>query len=72
MFLKSIDMFLKCSWIVLEFSFQKSLANQFKYNIILYFMSLSLKKIYNITRLGEEEEDRRVVTTCLLPSTASG
>ena len=26
MFLKSIDMFLKCSWIVLEFSLQKSLA----------------------------------------------
>ena len=25
-FLKSIDMFLKCSWIVLEFSFQKLLA----------------------------------------------
>ena len=25
-FLKSIDMFLKCSWIVLEFSLQKSLA----------------------------------------------
>ena len=27
MFLKSIDMFLKCSWIVLEFSLQKLLAN---------------------------------------------
>ena len=25
-FLKNIDMFLKCSWIILEFSFQKSLT----------------------------------------------